>query len=140
MVEDDVGSDAEVEPVPDVRRSRAAVSYAESDEDDETPPPHLVVGQSVALALDALEGVVTKIDGDKVWVKLDDDRDEWFRAEQLLPVEESRSVPQGRGEKRKAPTSSKPTSSKRPRRSGNVDEDYQPTAGDAEEDEEDEEE
>ena len=45
-------------------------------------------------------------------------------------------VPQGRGEKRKAPTSNEP--SKRSRRSDSGDEDYQPTAGDAEEEHEEE--
>ena len=90
------------------------------------------------------EGTVVEVlDTSHAWVLFDnyesDDRVDFSDGNFEVTRFGPEPVPQGRGEKRKTPTSSKPTSSKRPRRSGNVDEEYQPTAGDAEEDEEDEE-
>ena len=141
MVEDDVGSDAEIEPVPDVRRSRATVpSYVESDEDDDdvaaAPPKDSRVAVLYAGGQWYEGTVVDVLDGSRALVRFDN----YETANQVnfasAPFRITRfgpePVPQGRGEKRKTPTSSRP--SKRPRRSDSIDEDYQPTAGDAEED------
>ena len=104
-----------------MRRSRAPVSSYVDDENGVAPPE----GSRVVVSYDNgedYEGTVVEVlDASHAWVLFDnyendeqvDFSDGNFEVTRFGPE----PVPQGRGEKRKAPTSSKPTGSKRPRRS-----------------------
>ena len=53
-------------------------------------PTVRLVGEYVSLTLDPITGYVTKIGGDKFWVKFDDGGGgDWFREDELLVVAES---------------------------------------------------